>query len=74
VAFCYFEETVMGAASEVGLGESRAAKIFREIVESGRPLTYVRSPGEQRVGGVLRGVSQRLFPTGPAPVWTWSLT
>ena len=46
--------------------ESRAAKIFRDTFESGRPLTWVRSSEEQRVGSVLREIS--------ASVWTWSLT
>jgi hypothetical protein len=53
--------------------ESRAAKTIREIFESGRPLTYIRSSEEQRVGRVLHEVAQRL--TAPAvPIWTWSLT
>jgi hypothetical protein len=54
--------------------ESRAAKMLREIFESGRPLTYVRSAEEQRVGRVLREVSQGLLASAPTPVWTWSLT
>ena len=54
--------------------ESRAAKMLREIFESGRPLTYIRSAEEQRVGRVLREVSQGLFASAPTPVWTWSLT
>jgi hypothetical protein len=49
--------------------ESRAAKILREVFESGRPLTYIRSAEEQRVGRVLREVGR-----GQLPVWTWSLT
>ena len=40
--------------------ESRAARTIREVFESGRPLTYVRSPEEQRVGRVLREVAARL--------------
>ena len=32
--------------------ESRAAKTVREIFESGRPLTYIRSSEEQRVARV----------------------
>ena len=39
--------------------ESRAAKTVREIFESGRPLTYIRSPEEQRVARVLREVGRR---------------
>jgi hypothetical protein len=46
--------------------------MLREIFESGRPLTYIHSAEEQRVGRVLREVSQRL-PV-PTPVSTWSLT
>ena len=37
--------------------ESRAAKTVREIFESGRPLTYIRSSEEQRVARVLREVA-----------------
>ena len=54
--------------------ESRAAKMIREIFESGRPLTYIRSAEEQRVGRVLREVSLRADAAEPVPVWTWSLT
>ncbi|MFY9724190.1 MAG: AAA family ATPase [Bryobacteraceae bacterium] len=54
--------------------ESRAAKMLREVFESGRPLTYVRSAEEQRVGSVLREVGLRLSASAPVRVWTWSLT
>jgi SpoVK/Ycf46/Vps4 family AAA+-type ATPase len=54
--------------------ESRAAKTIREVFESGRPLTYIRSPEEERVGKALREVGLRLFASTPVPVWTWSLT
>src|SRR5580692_7430357 len=57
-----------------GPAESRAAKTIREIFESGRPLTYIRSAEEQRVGRVLREVSRGLPASAPTPVWTWSLT
>src|ERR1039457_2623297 len=53
--------------------ESRAAKILREVFESGRPLTYVRTSEEIRAGRVLREVGLRLFAPTPVPVWTWSL-
>jgi adenylate kinase family enzyme len=52
--------------------ESRAAKMLREIFESGRPLTYIQTAEEQRVGNVLREVSMAL--PASTPVWTWSLT
>jgi len=41
--------------------------MVREIFESGRPLTYIRSSEEQRVGRVLREVAGK-------PIWTWSMT
>ena len=53
--------------------ESRAAKMLREVFDSGRPLTYIRSSEEQRVARVLGEVSLRLAST-PTPVWIWSLT
>jgi SpoVK/Ycf46/Vps4 family AAA+-type ATPase len=51
--------------------ESRTARTIREIFQSGRPLTYIHSPEEQRVAGLLREVARRI---GPVPVWTWTLT
>ncbi|MGA3041685.1 MAG: AAA family ATPase [Bryobacteraceae bacterium] len=53
--------------------ESRAARTLREVFDSGRPLTYIRSSEEQRVARVLREVSLRLA-SAPTPVWVWSLT
>jgi ATPase family protein associated with various cellular activities (AAA) len=54
--------------------ESRAGKMIREVFESGRPLTYIRSAEEQRVGRILGEVGLRLPGSAPVPVWTWSLT
>ena len=54
--------------------ESRAAKTLREVFETGRPLTYIRSAEEHRIGSILREVAARLFDSVPSPVWTWSLT
>jgi ATPase family associated with various cellular activities (AAA) len=54
--------------------ESRAAKTVREILESGRPLTYIRSAEEQRVVRILREVAKGPLSSTPLPVWTWSLT
>src|SRR5471030_2572298 len=64
----------MEQPTKTGSVESRAAKVLREIFESGRPLTYVRSSEEQRVGRVLREVALRLPAPAPVRVWTWSLT
>jgi SpoVK/Ycf46/Vps4 family AAA+-type ATPase len=46
--------------------ESRAARMLREVFESGRPITYIRSAEEHRIERVLR--------EGTLPVWTWTLT
>jgi hypothetical protein len=54
--------------------ESRAAKTVREILESGRPLTYIRSAEEQRVVRILTEVANGPLSSTPLPVWTWSLT
>lgn len=53
--------------------DSRGIRLFREVVESGRPLTYIKSTEEQRVSELLNEAAQRLFPA-PIPVWSWSLT
>jgi SpoVK/Ycf46/Vps4 family AAA+-type ATPase len=53
--------------------ESRAARTIAGVFQSGRPLTYIRTIEEQRVGKLLREVALTLFET-PVPVWTWSLT
>ncbi len=49
--------------------ESRAAKMIREVFESGRPITYIHSTEEQRVAKLLREIGGASLP-----VWTWSLT
>lgn len=54
--------------------ESRAARMVREVFESGRPITYIRSAEEQRVAGILREVGSRMMPSTEEPVWTWTLT
>jgi SpoVK/Ycf46/Vps4 family AAA+-type ATPase len=64
----------MAHPSKPDFPESRAAKILREIFESGRPITYIRSSEEQRVGRVLREVGRRFLASAPLPVWTWTLT
>src|ERR1022692_4407725 len=54
--------------------ESRAATTIREIVESGRPLTYIRSAAEQHIGRLLHEVAFGLGGSTPLPVWEWRLT
>src|SRR5579872_3464718 len=68
-------EVITSQSSEsTGLVESRAAKMIREVFESGRALTYIRSAEEARVTAVLREVGGGLLASGPAPVWVWSMT
>jgi len=64
------QNSVNGSRSAV---ESRAAKAISSVFQSGRPLTYIRTVEEQRVGNLLREVAAGLFAP-PAPVWTWTLT
>jgi hypothetical protein len=64
--------SVNGAVSQPA--ESRAAKTVREILESGRPLTYIRSAEEQRVVRILTEVAKGPLSPTPLPVWNWSLT
>jgi SpoVK/Ycf46/Vps4 family AAA+-type ATPase len=53
--------------------QSRALRILHEIIESGRPLAYVRSAEEQRITALFREAASTLF--SPAvPLWIWSLT
>src|SRR5260370_6193419 len=70
----YASQSLMEQTTTSPAPESRAAKILREVFESGRPLTYVRTSEEQRAGRVLREAGLRLFAPNPVPVWTWSLT
>ena len=53
--------------------ESRALRALREIIESGRPLLYVRSAEERRVTALLREAAAKCFAK-PVPLFTWSLT
>jgi len=59
------------ATKQPEIRESRAAQAVREVFQSGRPITYIRSSEEQRVAKVLQDVSRSL---APLPAWTWSLT
>ena len=54
--------------------ESRAAKELREVFQSGRPLTYIRTIEEARVRDILRETARNLSSGKSVPVWTWSAT
>ncbi|HUE30464.1 MAG TPA: AAA family ATPase [Verrucomicrobiae bacterium] len=53
--------------------DSRALRTLVDVVESGRPLAYVRSAEEQRVKALLREAARTRF-SPPVPLWIWSLT
>ena len=53
--------------------ESRAFRTFRELVDAGRPLVYVRTAEESRVTALVRDVATRLYQPA-APFFVWSLT
>jgi SpoVK/Ycf46/Vps4 family AAA+-type ATPase len=52
--------------------DSRALRSLRDIIESGRPLAYVRSAEERRITALLREAAGG--STAAVPLWTWSLT
>ncbi|MEO8133828.1 MAG: AAA family ATPase [Betaproteobacteria bacterium] len=51
----------------------RSIRELRALFDSGRPLLYVMTAEERRVGGLLRHAAQHFFAK-PVPLWTWSLT
>lgn len=53
--------------------ESKALSSLRETIESGRPLTYIRSAEEHRVRHLLQQAAATFF-AAPVPLWTWSVT
>jgi SpoVK/Ycf46/Vps4 family AAA+-type ATPase len=57
----------------VDTSESRALTALRAIVESGRPLAYIRSSEEQRIIALMREAAATFFPK-PIPLFTWSIT
>jgi len=67
-------EVLLDRGAAASASESRAARMVREVFESGRPLTFIRTPEEQRVAKVLREVAQGSLAATRLPVWKWSLT
>ena len=61
-------------SKDQSLHSTRAATSLLEILQSGRPLVYVRSAEEGRVADLLREAGRQLRPSAPLPVWSWSLT
>lgn len=53
--------------------ESKSAKLLRELFAAGRPLLYILSAEERRVGNLLRQAGRRSLDR-PIPYWSWSLT
>jgi SpoVK/Ycf46/Vps4 family AAA+-type ATPase len=65
---------VLSTLPHTAAAESRAAREIREVFQSGRPITYIRSSEEQRARMLLEEVARGLLASGPIPVWTWSVT
>jgi hypothetical protein len=55
------------------LTESRALRVVRDLIESGRPLAYFHSAEERRVTELLRQAAATAFSPA-APLWIWTLT
>ena len=53
--------------------ESRSSKLLRDLLVSGRPILYIMTAEEQRIGRLLREGAQLFFPA-PVPYWSWSMT
>jgi hypothetical protein len=53
--------------------QSSSSKQLRALFDSGRPLLYIVSAEEQRIGRLLRDAARHFFPK-PVPLWSWSLT
>ncbi len=53
--------------------ESKALAALREVIESGRPLTYIHSSEEHRLRSLLTDAAKTFF-AAPVPLWTWSMT
>jgi len=53
--------------------ESNSSRQLRALFASGRPLLYIVSAEEQRVGRLLREMARHFFAK-PVPLWSWSLT
>ncbi|BBL73561.1 AAA family ATPase [Methylomagnum ishizawai] len=52
---------------------SKSLQALRDIVDSGRPLAYVKTSEEQRIAKLLAEAAKSFF-AAPVPLWTWSLT
>ena len=53
--------------------ESNSSKLLRTLFDSGRPVLYIVSAEEQRIGRLLRDAARRFF-RNPVPLWSWTLT
>src|SRR5262249_43999810 len=59
--------------AEVEANQSRAVRILRDVIESGRPLAYIPSPQEPPAPALRRGAPAKVFKPA-APLFIWSLT
>src|SRR5262245_45063538 len=53
--------------------ESRALRVVRDLIESGRPLAYFHSAEERRITELLHAAATTVFKPA-APLWIWTLT
>jgi AAA+ superfamily predicted ATPase len=56
------------------VSNSRALTTILEILQSGRPLIYIRSAEEDRIADLLHAAARQMSPSAPLPIWSWSLT
>jgi SpoVK/Ycf46/Vps4 family AAA+-type ATPase len=53
--------------------ESRALRVVRDLIDSGRPLAYFHSAEERRITELLRHAAATVVSPA-APFWIWTLT
>jgi hypothetical protein len=56
-----------------GAPTSSSSRQLNALFASGRPLLYLVSAEEQRIGRLLREAARCVFPK-PVPLWSWTLT
>jgi len=65
--------TAMNATQASASAQSRSSRQIGEILASGRPLLYILTTEENRVGGLLQEAARHAFER-PPQLWVWSLT
>src|SRR5213593_384044 len=66
-------EPVHASPNQAEKPPSRSLVLFRQLIQSGRPLIYLCSPEDARARHLVQEAA-RMFLPAEVPVWTWSVT